>query len=59
MKNILKNWKTTSTGIALVVTGIVTMVNSKTYVGESLTGILAGIGLILSADSSTTPDTTK
>ena len=57
----MKNWKTTSTGITMVVGGVVgfylaiksNSVNEGTITG-CLTAILGGIGLILAKDSDVT-----
>jgi uncharacterized membrane protein HdeD (DUF308 family) len=54
----MKNWKTTSAGITLIVTGVIsfyfafksTSLNEATITGV-LTAVLGGIGLIFGADS--------
>lgn len=54
----MKNWKTTSAGITLIVTGVVSFyfalkssaLNEATITGV-LTAVLGGIGLIFGADS--------
>jgi uncharacterized membrane protein len=50
MKNIIKNWKTTSAGIVMCVGAIVTYLNDKTQLVPCLTAFLGGVGLILSKD---------
>lgn len=61
MKNIFKNWKTTSAGITAIVTGIIGIIyaikaNSLTQeiLTGSLLGIIGGIGLIFAKDGGVT-----
>lgn len=54
MGNMIKNWKTTSTGIVMCVGAIVTYLNDKTQVAACLTAFLGGLGLILSKDGDQT-----
>ncbi len=56
MKQILKNWKTTSAGVISVITGIVILINDQSQVIQSSTAILAGIGLIFAADTGVKQD---
>lgn len=51
MKNLLRNWKTTSAGILAIAGGIALYVNDKTKIMEALTAILSGIGLLVASDS--------
>lgn len=61
---MFKNWKTTSTGITMIVAGIVGFyfafkggqVNEGTITG-SLTSVLAGIGLLFAKDNNVTGGT--
>ncbi len=48
MKSILKNWKTSVSGIGLLITGIGTLL-TKDYTNGSAQ-IIAGIGLLFSKD---------
>ncbi|MFK7048714.1 hypothetical protein FLACOL_01056 [Flavobacterium columnare] len=48
---IFKNWKTTSAGVVSIASGVLLFVNDKTKIIESLTAVLAGIGLIFSQDA--------
>ena len=50
MKNLFKNWKTTSTGIVTIAGGIVLYLHDDTKVMEALTAVLAGIGLLFAHD---------
>lgn len=60
-----KNWKTTSTGIIAIISGIVGLyfayktnnINEASIVG-TLTAILTGVGLIFAKDSNVTGGTT-
>jgi hypothetical protein len=54
MKSILKNWKTTTAGVSMIAGAIILYLNDKTKIPEALLGLMAGIGLILGADSSST-----
>lgn len=57
----MKNWKTTSAGITLIITGIVSVIfalkagplDEATVTGV-VTAILGGIGLLFGADSNDT-----
>jgi hypothetical protein len=48
MKNILKNWKTSLSGVGLLITGIGTII-AKDYTNGSAQ-IIAAIGLLFSKD---------
>lgn len=54
----LKSWKTTSTGLLLIIGGISTLVFtqplSQSVVMAAATGIIGGIGLIFAKDSNVT-----
>jgi len=50
MKNIFKNWKTTSTGIITAAGGVLLFVHDHTKIMEALTAVLAGVGLIFAHD---------
>jgi H+/Cl- antiporter ClcA len=59
----MKNWKTTSSGIVLIVGALVAIIFSaiagtitQDEIMTSVTAILAGIGLFFAKDSDTTPD---
>jgi len=60
----MKNWKTTSTGITMIIAGIVgcyfawknNQLNEGTVTG-SVTSVLAGIGLIFAKDNNVTGGT--
>lgn len=52
MKNIFKNWKTTSAGILAIIGGVVMYMHDKTKIVEASAAILGGIGLIFAADGS-------
>jgi uncharacterized membrane protein len=54
MGNMIKNWKTTSTGIVMCAGAIVAYLNDKTQVVACLTAFLGGLGLILSKDGDQT-----
>ena len=54
MKNMLKNWKTTLSGVALVITGISMYINNPASSTEAITAILGGIGLIVAKDGDKT-----
>jgi hypothetical protein len=54
MKNILKNWKTTSAGIIMCVGAMVTYFNDKTQLMPCLTAFLGGVGLVFSKDGDQT-----
>lgn len=47
-----RNWKTTLSGVALVVSGVAMYVNGNTE--GAISSILGGIGLIFAKDYSTT-----
>ena len=51
MKKYIDNWKTTSSGILLIATGITVYIADKTKLIEALTSVLGGIGLIFASDS--------
>lgn len=59
MQKIFKNWKTTSAGIVLIVTGVAMYQSNKTQIGPALSSVLGGIGLIFAHDagSAQTPTT--
>jgi len=62
MKNIFKNWKTTSTGIITAAGGVLLFVHDKAKVVEALTAVLSGIGLIFAhdgANSNSQPPTAR
>jgi hypothetical protein len=48
MKHILTNWKTTLTGVAGIITGVVMIANGNVQGG--IAAIIAGGGLILAKD---------
>ncbi len=54
MKNMIKNWKTTSAGVVMCVGAVVTYLNDKTQLVACLTAFLGGLGLILSKDGDQT-----
>ena len=54
MKNALKNWKTTSAGVVMIVTGVLLYLNDRTKTVEALTSVLAGFGLIWAKDNDQT-----
>ncbi len=64
MQNLLKNWKTTSAGLIMIIGSAVHLVftvkdgtaNENTWT-ISLTAIVGGIGLIFAGDSSAPPKT--
>jgi hypothetical protein len=49
MKKILTNWKTSLSGLATIITGIVKIVNHDIIGGSTL--ILTGLGLVHAQDS--------
>ena len=49
-----KSWKTTSTGIVAIVTGVTIYLNDKTKLTEGLTLVLTGIGLLFAKDFNVT-----
>lgn len=49
MKHIITNWKTTLTGIATLIGGVLLVANKNTT--EGVTAILAGIGQIFAKDA--------
>ena len=62
----MKNWKTTSTGITMVVAGLVGLYYAvktgnvnEASITASLGSILGGIGLIFAKDSNVTGGTTQ
>jgi hypothetical protein len=64
MKNVFKNWKTTSAGLLLILGSGYSLVHSVmtgTLTQETFTlqigGILGGLGLIAGADATTPPTT--
>ncbi len=54
MKNIVRNWKTTSAGIISIATGISIYVSDNSKMLEALSFILTGVGLILAKDNDQT-----
>lgn len=52
MKNILKNWKTTSVGLVTIAGGVSLYMHDNTKFVEALTAVLAGIGLLFAHDGS-------
>jgi hypothetical protein len=59
MKNLKKNWKTTSAGVVMIVGAIVRLaVHDGTFTEELIMGaviaIIGGIGLIVAKDSDVT-----
>ncbi len=54
MRNLLNNWKTTSTGIVTIVGGVTLYLHDETKFVEALTAVLAGIGLLFAHDSGNT-----
>lgn len=57
MKNLLKNWKTTSAGVTMIVTAVVHLVFTHKTADEntwtvSLLAVVGGIGLMFAGDSS-------
>jgi len=48
MKNIIKNWKTTGTGIVAIIGGIIQIVAKDTKGG--IVSIVGGLGLIFAKD---------
>jgi uncharacterized membrane protein HdeD (DUF308 family) len=57
MKKYLENWKTTSAGIISIVSGVAMYISDKTKIVESLSLLLAGIGLIFAGDAKPTEPT--
>lgn len=62
MKNIFQNWKTTSAGIVLIVSAVVTYLYGMKHGGltpetitAAVTQFLAGIGLIFAGDAGNNP----
>jgi hypothetical protein len=55
MKNILRNWKTTATGVAIIVLKVLSL-RSKGWLldAEDLTALTGGVGLILAKDNNRT-----
>lgn len=52
-----KNWKTTLTGVGLIVTGVALYVNGN--LEEAIASILGGLGFILAKDYDTTGNSTN
>ena len=50
----MKNWKTTLSGIALIIGAIAMFVNDPTKLNEAIVGGTAGIGLIVAKDNNVT-----
>lgn len=48
MKHVILNWKTTLTGIATLIGGVLLVANKNTT--EGVTAIIAGIGQIFAKD---------
>ena len=66
MKNIMNNWKTSSAGIAMILTGVVHLVFqlkahslSETDCTATMLAILGGVGLIYAGDASAPPPPPK
>jgi hypothetical protein len=64
MKNILKNWKTTSSGLLLIAGGVArayfayqTGTINEEAIMTSTTSIVSGVGLIMAKDSNVTGGT--
>lgn len=55
IKNIMKNWKTSSAGLISIITGVSLFLNDKTKLAEAITAVLAGIGLLYAADVDQAP----
>lgn len=51
------NWKTTLSGIASIITGIVAILNN--HVTEGIAAIVAGVGLLAAKDSNVTGGTKR
>lgn len=47
----MKNWKTTLTGLAMILGAIVSYLNDTTQIETSVTALIAGIGLLLASDA--------
>jgi uncharacterized membrane protein YhiD involved in acid resistance len=65
LANLVKNWKTTSAGLTIIVTGAVHLVfaiQSKSITEADCTttivSIVTGIGLLAAGDAGATPPTT-
>jgi uncharacterized membrane protein YgaE (UPF0421/DUF939 family) len=54
MKNFSINWKTTGSGVGVIVTAVVAMWQSKSISSEGITAIFAGLGLIFAKDGNVT-----
>lgn len=54
MSNLLKNWKTTSSGLLMVISAVVAVVfpQMASKIIAACTGVLGGLGLIFAGDAS-------
>lgn len=50
IKNIFKNWKTTSAGVVAILSGVMLYIGDKTKLIEAVTAVLGGIGLVFAQD---------
>ena len=46
----MRNWKTTLSGIALIIGAVAMYVNDPTKLNEAIVGVTAGFGLIFAKD---------
>lgn len=47
----MRNWKTTLSGIALIIGAVAMYVNDQTKINEAIVGVTAGLGLIFAKDN--------
>lgn len=52
MKGILKNWKTTLTGLASIGAGVILIIKGQVEAGA--TSVISGLGLIFAKDNDVT-----
>ena len=50
----MKNWKTTLSGVSLIISGIALFFNDQAKIAEAFAMVMAGVGLVTAKDNNVT-----
>lgn len=55
----MKNWKTTLSGVSLIISGIALFFNDQSKIAEAFGMVIAGVGLVTAKDNNVTGGRTE